>query len=233
MLDAELISLKIFETAVDTSIVRDILPAEPERYRWLLQNISNECRRYVQLHAGETYEDAKTAVSNFYAKTVLSEQDFSTNKGLSLSSLGETFEPVEPVLGAASIDPKDRECWNCGRKGHMAKDCRQPKGPSQQKGKEKGKVEKGGKGKEKKEQGKVKGGKPSGSGKNQSKGKGKGKKGLRTAEYYDLATPEESEAELELEQEALEYEGFEEDAWSEASEATEPIFLSSHQPRAA
>ena len=229
VLDAEWISSgKIFETAVDTSIVRDILPAEPERYRWLLQNISSECRRYVQLHAvSETYADAKTAVSNFYAKTVLSEQDFSTNKGLSLSALGETFEPVEPVLGAASsIDPKDRECWNCRRKGHMAKDCRQPKrSPSPVKGKGKvEKVEKGEKGKEKGkgEKGKSKGGKPSGG----KKGKGKDKKGLRSAEYFDLATPEESEQELDLDLEAKEYEALEEDGWSEASEPTEPIRLS-------
>ena len=88
----------------------------------------------------------------------------------------------------------------------MAKDCRQPK---KEKGKEKGgKGEKGekGKGKEKeKEKGKGKGGKSSG--KSQSKGKHKGKKGLRSAEYFDLATPEESEGDVaDLELEAREYE---------------------------
>ena len=148
----------------------------------------------MQLHArSETYDDAKTAVANYYSKTVLSEQDFSTNRGLSLSSLGETFEPVEPVLGAASIDPKDRECWNCGR-SHMAKDCRQPKSPSQQKGKGKGKVEKSeksekGNGNEKgkeKEKGKGKGGKP-------SKGPAKGKQiipfGSKTREPSSAYVP--------------------------------------------
>ena len=160
----------------------------------------------------------KTVVSNFYSKTVLSEQDFSANKGLSLSSLGESFEPPEPSLSCASIDV---------RKGHMAKDCRQPK---TEKGKEKGaKGEKGekGKGKEKeKEKGKGKEGKSSG--KSQSKGKHKGKKGLRSAEHFDLATPEESEVEVaDLELEAADYEFFEaQEAWSETSETAEPIPLS-------
>ena len=78
LLDGELWSFQqILASASDVGLARDLVAPEPDRYRWLLLNLKEEPRRWVQLHCvQETYEAAKIAVENFYTRTVLSEQDF-------------------------------------------------------------------------------------------------------------------------------------------------------------
>lgn len=92
LLEAEWVSLnKIFSTALDPSVVADCLPTEPDRYRWLLQNLPSECKRYVQLHAAdETYDAAVKAILVYYEKTVLTDQDLGKASTYSLSA----FNPM-------------------------------------------------------------------------------------------------------------------------------------------
>ena len=180
-LDAEVFRYhQMVDTFVgDPSLVHDMRLQDSDLYQLLAQCLSGDAKLYVQLNAPETFDGAKRARQMFYQKTVLSSQDFfKKNVSLSLAELGK------PKPDLSSIT-----CWQCGKKGHYAKDCRvnpknyekppDGKGSKGQKGKDKGK----GKGEHKGGGEKGKGDKK---GEKGSKGKSKGKfKSKRSAEWVE------------------------------------------------
>ena len=224
LLDAEWISLqKIFATALEPATIADCMPAEADKYRWLMGNLPSEPRRYVQLHSPqETYDSAKETILKFYEKTL--EQEFKPQGNLSLSS----FNLAAMSAGGDSSDSKTetRECWNCGKKGHLSRDCRAPRrdkspaGSVKSNGSGKGGSSKGtSKGKSKDGKNRSSKGSAKGSGKKQqSHPKGKGStKGKRAAEFSEEENGQNYDETAEVGgTDAEENQQNNEEGWSEA-----------------
>lgn len=210
-LDSEALTYqRLLATSLDPSWKTGLAIPDSDAYRWLLLNLDNETRRFVQLHGrSETYEGGKEAVLLFFQRTVLSEQEFTGAKG-QMHAFGDGSEK-KPV------DKSKVKCYRCGNLGHYASEC-----PEKAKAGERS----GGKSSEQKSdkgKGKGKKGKESSGGKDKGKGKkGKGKpKGKRAAEFSDETAEEHGEEWVEN-HETHEHES----AWSEAGDEAEELRLS-------
>ena len=99
----------------------DLRVQEADVYLIYLRNVPAEVKKYVQLHArNETVKGVKEAIETYYIRTrVIGDTSFKPD---GLHSLGG-----KEGKGGGKGSPK---CWNCGRSGHVSKDCwdAQPEG---------------------------------------------------------------------------------------------------------
>ena len=231
---------RLLQTITDSTLRNELSLPDSEKFRLLLLNVDESTRAYLQLHAGDTWSEARASTIKYFERTSLLGQDFSKVPQLSLSAFS-----AGPASTSEPRDLSNVVCWKCNRKGHYAKDCKDggshpsSRQNTPRKGSEKGSPNVKGKGKLAKGSASAKGSStaPSGSSsKGSSKGKGKskkggkgkgGKKGLRAAE---LGT-EEGDGASEQEPGELDYEAeyahvFEDDEQSVWSEQEGEIRLS-------
>ena len=206
---------RLLPTITDSTLRNELSLPDSEKFRLLLLNVDESTRAYLQLHAGDTWSEARASTIKYFERTSLLGQDFSKVPQLSLSAFS-----AGPASTSEPRDLSNVVCWKCNRKGHYAKDCKDggshpsSRQGTPRKGSEKGSPNVKGKGKLAKGSASAKGSStaPSGSSsKGSSKGKGKskkggkgkgGKKGLRAAE---LGT-EEGDGASEQEPGELDYE---------------------------
>ena len=206
---------RLLQTITDSTLRNELSLPDSEKFRLLLLNVDESTRAYLQLHAGDTWSEARASTIKYFERTSLLGQDFSKVPQLSLAAFS-----AGPASTSEPRDLSNVVCWKCNRKGHYAKDCKDggshpsSRQGTPRKGSEKGSPNVKGKGKLAKGSASAKGSStaPSGSSsKGSSKGKGKskkggkgkgGKKGLRAAE---LGT-EEGDGASEQEPGELDYE---------------------------
>ena len=77
------------------------------------RNLPNKVQEFLQLHQNATtVHEIMTGVQDYYIRTRVQ------------GDLG-TMHVAQPVQKAADL--KDKTCFNCGKKGHLAKTCPEPK----------------------------------------------------------------------------------------------------------
>eukprot|EP00438_Fugacium_kawagutii_P015956 Skav228856 [mRNA] locus=scaffold1718:209707:210774:- [translate_table: standard] len=205
-LESELFLFDRLLRTIGDQILRDELSLpDTEKFRLLLPNVDDSARSYLQLHTGDTFQEAKDAAIRYHERTVLLGQDFAKHSAanLSLSAFGTGTNQSDDDKPKKDKDLSKIECWKCGKKGHYARDCRSTSNPSSREntprgnskpsqatpGKPKGRGKVGDKKTSKPASGKGSAEKP----KDSRKGNGKGApKGLRAAE---LGTEDEEETE--------------------------------------
>ena len=198
---------RLVQSIPDEAFRNELAFPESEKFRLLLLNVDDATRNYLQLHAGDTFFEAKQAAIRYYERTVLMGQDFSKVPSLSLSAFGSSSGQPKSGNQTSQKDMSQVVCWKCEKRGHYARDCKEsgsrpsskpptPRSNSNQtgKGKGSGSSSKGGstshsaKGPGKDSKGKGK------SSKGNKKGK-QGKKGYRAADFGE--EPQETEEEPE------------------------------------
>ena len=220
-LEAELLQYqRILESARSPADFADLAIGEADLYRWLLLNLSEDARRFVQLHAGATFREAKEAAIQYYERVVLSEQQFKQGSTRSLSEFAYADEYKKGGHDSKpKRDPKESVCFKCNKKGHFARDGQNPPAQSSKpQGQSKGKGSAAGSVSHASKPSTPRGG----------KGKGKGKKGMRTAELTE-AEQHGDQSEVVTDQTDQSEGGQEaggDDEWSEAGDVNDELRLS-------
>lgn len=120
---------RLLRTLGDQTLRDELSLPDTEKFRLLWINVDEGARSYLQLHAGDTFEEAKTAAIRFHERTVLLGQGFTNTPTLSLSAFGNHQEEDR-----SKKDMDKVECWRCGKKGRFARNCPNSSNPSSREG---------------------------------------------------------------------------------------------------
>ena len=91
----------------------DVRISEGNQFLLYLRNLPNKVQEFLQVHRNAvTVQQLKTGVQDYYIRTRVQ------------GDLG-SVHVAQPV--AAKADLKDKTCFNCGKKGHLAENCPEPK----------------------------------------------------------------------------------------------------------
>ena len=106
-----------FHAMLDASVIvhqlGDVRISEGDQFLLYLRNLPSKVQEFLQVHRNAvTVQQLKTGVQDYYIRTRVQ------------GDLG-SVHVAQPV--AAKTDLKDKTCFNCGKKGHLAENCPEPK----------------------------------------------------------------------------------------------------------
>ena len=106
-----------FHAMLDASVIvhqlGDVRISEGDQFLLYLRNMPSKVQEFLQVHRNAvTVQQLKTGVQDYYIRTRVQ------------GDLG-SVHVAQPV--AAKTDLKDKTCFNCGKKGHLAENCPEPK----------------------------------------------------------------------------------------------------------
>ena len=109
--------IESFHAMLDASVIvhqlGDVRISEGDQFLLYLRNLPSKVQEFLQLHQNAmTVQQLKTGVQDYYIRTRVH------------GDLG-SVHVAQPV--AAKADLKDKTCFNCGKKGHLAENCPEPK----------------------------------------------------------------------------------------------------------
>ena len=109
--------IESFHAMLDASVIvgqlGDVRISEGDQFLLYMRNLPNKVQEFLQLHQNATtVNQIKMGVQDYYIRTRVQ------------GDLG-TVHVAQPVQKAADL--KDRTCFNCGKKGHLAENCPEPK----------------------------------------------------------------------------------------------------------
>ena len=109
--------IESFHAMLDASVIvhqsGDVRISEGDQFLLYLRNLPSRVQEFLQLHQNAmTVQQLKTGVQGYYIRTRVH------------GDLG-SVHVAQPV--AAKADLKDKTCFNCGKKGHLAENCPEPK----------------------------------------------------------------------------------------------------------
>ena len=108
--------IESFHAMLDASVIvhqlGDVRISEGDQFLLYLQNLPSKVQEFLQLHQNAvTVQQLKTGVQDYYIRTRVQ------------GDLG-SVHVAQPVV---KPDVKDKTCCNCGKKGHLAENCPEPK----------------------------------------------------------------------------------------------------------
>ena len=110
-----LLEIESFHAMLDSVIVHqlgDVRISEGDQFLLYLRNLPSKVQEFLQLHQNAvTVQQLKTGVQDYYIRTRVQ------------GDLG-SVHVAQPV---GKPDVKDKTCFNCGKKGHLAENCPEPK----------------------------------------------------------------------------------------------------------
>ena len=109
--------IESFHAMLDASVIvhqlGDVRISEGDQFLLYLRNLPSKVQEFLQVHRNAvTVQQLKTGVQDYYIRTRVQ------------GDLG-SVHVAQPV--AANADLKDKTCFNCGKKGHLAENCPEPK----------------------------------------------------------------------------------------------------------
>ena len=109
--------IESFHAMLDASVIvhqlGDVRISEGDQFLLYLRNLQSKVQEFLQVHRNAvTVQQLKTGVQDYYIRTRVQ------------GDLG-SVHVAQPV--AAKADLKDKTCFNCGKKGHLAENCPEPK----------------------------------------------------------------------------------------------------------
>ena len=109
--------IESFHAMLDASVIvhqlGDVRISEGDQFLLYLRNLPSKVQEFLQVHRNAvTVQQLKTGVQDYYIRTRVQ------------GDLG-SVHVAQPV--AAKADLKDKTCFNCGKKGHLAENCPEPK----------------------------------------------------------------------------------------------------------
>ena len=91
----------------------ELVISEGDQFLLYMRNLPNKVHEFLQLHQNATtVSQIKLGVQDYYIRTRVQ------------GDLG-TVHVAQPVQKTADL--KDKTCFNCGKKGHLAENCPEPK----------------------------------------------------------------------------------------------------------
>ena len=107
--------IESFHAMLDASVIvhqlGDVRISEGDQFLLYLRNLPSKVQEFLQLHQNAvTVQQLKTGVQDYYIRTRVQ------------GDLG-SVHVAQPV---AKADLKDKTCFNCGKKGHLAENCPEP-----------------------------------------------------------------------------------------------------------
>ena len=109
--------IESFHAMLDASVIvhqlGDVRISEGDQFLLYLRNLPSKVQEFLQLHQNATTVlQLKLGVQDYYIRTRVQ------------GDLG-SVHVAQPVQKAGDL--KDRTCFNCGKKGHLAENCPEPK----------------------------------------------------------------------------------------------------------
>ena len=109
--------IESFHAMLDASVIvgqlGDVQISEGDQFLLYMRNLPSKVQEFLQLHQNATtVNQIKLGVQDYYIRTRVQ------------GDLG-TVHVAQPVQKAADL--KDKTCFNCGKKGHLAENCPEPK----------------------------------------------------------------------------------------------------------
>ena len=109
--------IESFHAMLDASVIvhqlGDVRISEGDQFLLYLRNLPSKVQEFLQVHRNAvTVQQLKTGVQDYHIRTRVQ------------GDLG-SVHVAQPV--AAKADLKDKTCFNCGKKGHLAENCPEPK----------------------------------------------------------------------------------------------------------
>ena len=109
--------IESFHAMLDASVIvgqlGDVRISEGDQFLLYMRNLPSKVQEFLQLHQNATtVNQIKVGVQDYYIRTRVQ------------GDLG-TVHVAQPVQKAADL--KDKTCFNCGKKGHLAENCPEPK----------------------------------------------------------------------------------------------------------
>ena len=109
--------IESFHAMLDASVIvgqlGDVRISEGDQFLLYMRNLQNKVQEFLQLHQNATtVNQIKIGVQDYYIRTRVQ------------GDLG-TVHVAQPVQKAADL--RDKTCFNCGKKGHLAENCPEPK----------------------------------------------------------------------------------------------------------
>ena len=106
--------IESFHAMLDASVIvhqlGDVRISEGDQFLLYLRNLPSKVQEFLQVHRNAvTVQQLKTGVQDYYIRTRVQ------------GDLGSVH------VAAAKADLKDKTCFNCGKKGHLAENCPEPK----------------------------------------------------------------------------------------------------------
>ena len=109
--------IESYHAMLDASVIAgqlgDVRISEGDQFLLYMRNLPSKVQEFLQLHQNATtVNQIKVGVQDYYIRTRVQ------------GDLG-TVHVAQPVQKAADL--KDKTCFNCGKKGHLAENCPEPK----------------------------------------------------------------------------------------------------------
>ena len=109
--------IESFHAMLDASVIvhqlGDVRISEGDQFLLYLRNLPSKVQEFLHVHRNAvTVQQLKTGVQDYYIRTRVQ------------GDLG-SVHVAQPV--PAKADLKDKTCFNCGKKGHLAENCPEPK----------------------------------------------------------------------------------------------------------
>ena len=102
----------MLEASVIAAQLQDVRISEGDQYLLYMRNLPGKVQEFLQLHQNATtVQQLFLGVQDFYIRTRVQ------------GDMG-SIHVTQPV---GKPDVKDKTCFNCGKKGHLAENCPEPK----------------------------------------------------------------------------------------------------------